>query len=181
MRRTPDSGRVAGFWYLLLIVLGHLRLIYIPNKLFVTGNAAATVASCFFPSASSANLAGAVSLVFLVLAFYRLFAGVDRSRAVQEMIFRGVMPATLYFVNGVSDAAALMVVREGDFPFPIRKASAGRAGHAVPQVAGPAKHRRRGSLGSMGSTVNRACVPIAASCRGFWACGWRSAASPTLP
>jgi len=34
---------VVGFWYLLLVLLGGpLRLIYIPNKLFVHDNAAAT-------------------------------------------------------------------------------------------------------------------------------------------
>lgn len=35
MRAANNPGRVAGLWYLLLIVLGPLRLIYIPNKLFV--------------------------------------------------------------------------------------------------------------------------------------------------
>jgi hypothetical protein len=120
MRPTPNPGRVAGFWYLLLIVLGPLRLIYIPNKLFVTGNAAATVDNIaahqlLFRLGILSDLAGAVSLVFLTLALYRLFAGVDRSLAVQVVIFGGVMPATLYLVNVVSDAAALMVVRGGDF------------------------------------------------------------------
>lgn len=43
MRATHNPGRVAGLWYLLLILIGPLRLIYIPNKLFVEGNAAATV------------------------------------------------------------------------------------------------------------------------------------------
>ena len=43
MRKIRNPGRVAGFWYLLLIVVGPLRLIYIPGKLFVQGNAEATV------------------------------------------------------------------------------------------------------------------------------------------
>jgi hypothetical protein len=43
MRSTHNPGRVAGFWYLLLCVIGPLRLIYIPSKLFVPGNATATV------------------------------------------------------------------------------------------------------------------------------------------
>ena len=38
MRSTRDPGRVAGLWYLLLVILGPLRLIYIPTKLFVHGN-----------------------------------------------------------------------------------------------------------------------------------------------
>jgi hypothetical protein len=43
MRPVHNPGRVAGPWYLLLVILGPLRLIYIPNQLFVPGNAAATV------------------------------------------------------------------------------------------------------------------------------------------
>jgi Domain of unknown function (DUF4386) len=45
MSSTHNPGRVAGFWYLLLIVIGPLRLIYIPGKLFVAGHATATVTS----------------------------------------------------------------------------------------------------------------------------------------
>ncbi len=40
---SPNPGRVAGVWYLLLVFLGPPRLIYIPSKLFVDGNAAASV------------------------------------------------------------------------------------------------------------------------------------------
>ena len=42
-RIISNPGRVAGLWYLLLVFLGPLRLMYIPNTLFVSGNAAATV------------------------------------------------------------------------------------------------------------------------------------------
>jgi len=43
MGSTRNPGRVAGLWYLLLILIGPLRLIYIPSKLFVEDNATATV------------------------------------------------------------------------------------------------------------------------------------------
>ena len=42
MSWTRNPGRVVGFWYLLLVLGGPLRLIYIPTKLFVHDNAAAT-------------------------------------------------------------------------------------------------------------------------------------------
>ena len=61
------------------------------------------------------DLVCAVILIFLVLAFYRLFKGVDQNLAVLVVIFGGVMPALINFVGVVSDAAALMVVRGGDF------------------------------------------------------------------
>jgi hypothetical protein len=42
MSSTYNPGRVAGFLYLLLAVLGPVRLMYVPSKLFVSGNATAT-------------------------------------------------------------------------------------------------------------------------------------------
>lgn len=119
MGSTRNPGRVAGFWYLLLILIGPLRLIYIPNKLFVSGNAAATVNNIaaherLFRFGIVADLACGVILILLVMAFYRLFKGVDPYLAVLVVIFGGVMPALIIFVGVVSDAAALMIVRGGD-------------------------------------------------------------------
>ena len=120
MKRSTNPGRVAGLWYLLLAVFGPLRLIYIPNKLFVPDDAAATVANIaahewLFRIAIAADLAGAVVLVMLTMAFYRLFTGVDRELAALVVIFGGVMPALLLFVGVVGDGGALMAVRGSGF------------------------------------------------------------------
>jgi hypothetical protein len=120
MSSTHNPGRVAGLWYLALIAIGPLFLIYIPNKLFVHGNAAATVNNIaaherLFRIGILAELVGGVVLIFLVLAFYRLFEGVDPSLAVLVIILGGVMPAVIYFVNVVNDFAALMVAQNADF------------------------------------------------------------------
>jgi hypothetical protein len=117
---THNPGRVAGLWYLVLIAIGPLFLIYIPNKLFVHGNAAATVNNIaaherLFRIGILAELVGGIILIFLVLAFYRLFKGVDASLAVLVVILGGVMPAVIYFVNVVNDFAALMVAQGADF------------------------------------------------------------------
>jgi len=116
MNAVRNPGRVAGLWYLLLVLGGPLRLIYIPNKLFVQGDAAATAANIaahpwLFRFGMASDLLGAVVLIFLVLAFYRLFKGVDQQLAVSG----GVMPALLNFVNVVTDAGALMVAQGADF------------------------------------------------------------------
>jgi len=115
-----DPGRIAGVWYLALVFIGPLRLIYIPTTLFVPRNPAATVTNIaahesLFRLAMAADLVGAVVLVCMGLAFYRLFERVDRHLAVLVVIFGGVMPALLYLVNSVSDAGALMIVRGADF------------------------------------------------------------------
>ena len=115
-----NPGRIAGLWYLLLVFIGPIRLIYIPEKLFVTGNATATANNIvthewLFRVGMVADLVGAVVLVYLTMAFYRLFEDVDRQLAVLVVILGGVMPALLYIVNVATDASALMVARGADF------------------------------------------------------------------
>ena len=120
MTSTRNPGRVAGLWYLFLILIGPLRLIYIPEKLFVYDNPVATVNNIatnewLFRFGMVSELVGAVILILLTLAFYRLFDGVDKFLPVQVIIFGGVLPATIYFVNVVADAGALMIVHGADF------------------------------------------------------------------
>src|SRR5207244_7140764 len=72
MSPARNPGRVVGFWYLLLVLGGPLRLIYIPNKLFVHDNAAATAGNIaahewLFRFGMLSDLFGAVVLIFLVL------------------------------------------------------------------------------------------------------------------
>lgn len=120
MSAVRNPGRVVGLWYFLLTLGGPLRLMYIPNKLFVHGDAAATAANIaahpwLFRSGMVSDLLGAVILIFLTLAFYRLFKGVDQRLAVLLVITGGVMPALLNFVNVANDAGALMAAQGPDF------------------------------------------------------------------
>jgi len=120
MTLIRNPGRVAGLWYLLLIVIGPFFLLYIPNKIFVEDNASATVNNLaehelLFRFGIVAELAGAIILILLTLAFYRLFAGVDRNLAVLVVILGGVMPAVLYFVGAGCELAALRIVRGANF------------------------------------------------------------------
>jgi Domain of unknown function (DUF4386) len=120
MSSSRNPGRVAGLWYLLLVLLGPLRLIYIPSKLFVPEDATATANNIaahelLFRFGMAGDLVGAVILILMVMAFYRLFKGVDQYLAVLVVIFGGVMPALLFLVNVVSDAGALMVARGAGF------------------------------------------------------------------
>jgi hypothetical protein len=117
---THNPGRVAGFLYLLLVVAGPMRLIYIPSKLFVHGNATATANNIsahellFRLGIVSVLFCGTI-LIFLLLALYRLLKGVDQNLAVLMVILGGVMPATIDFLNVLNDSAALMLVRGADF------------------------------------------------------------------
>jgi Domain of unknown function (DUF4386) len=50
-----------------------------------------------------------------VLAFYRLFKGVDQYLAVLVVILGGLLPSAIYFVNVATDFAALRAMRGPDF------------------------------------------------------------------
>lgn len=120
MSWTKNPGRVAGFLYLLLVVAAPVRLIYIPTTLFVRGDATATANNIaahelLFRLGMVSDLFCGVILIFLSLALYRLFKGVDQKLAVLMVIVGGVLPATIDFLNVVNDAAALMLVRGADF------------------------------------------------------------------
>ena len=100
MSSTRNPGRVAGFWYLLLALIGPLRLVYIPGTLFVHENPAATAENIaahewLFRLGMVGDLGAGVILIFLVLAFYRLFKRVDQYLAVLVVILGGVMPAVI--------------------------------------------------------------------------------------
>lgn len=119
MSSTDNPGRVAGFLYLMLLA-APLRLIYIPSKLFVHGNATATANNIaahetLFRLGIAADLFTGTMAIFLVLALYRLFKGVDQNQAVLMVIVGGVLPSALYFFNVMNDAAALMLARGADF------------------------------------------------------------------
>ena len=120
MRGLRDPGRIAGLWYLLLVAIGPLRLIYIPQKLFVRGDATATAANLvaheqLFRLGIVTNLVGQIVLVLLTLAFYRLFRAVEPHLAALVVILGGVMPALLGFATVVADAGALLVAKGAPF------------------------------------------------------------------
>lgn len=120
MNLTQNPGRVAGFLYLLLVVVAPLRLMYIPGTLFVPGNATATAnniaaqQSLFRLGIIADLLTGTIAL-FVVLALYRLLKGVDQNHAVLMVILGALMVTPIYFLNTLNDAAALMLVRGADF------------------------------------------------------------------
>jgi hypothetical protein len=115
-----NRGRVTGLWYLLLILLGPLRLIYIPSRLFVAGNADSTVNNIaahqlLFRFGILNDLIAAVVLIFLALSFYSLFVEVSRHLSVLIVIFGGVMPAMMYFTGVVLDLGVLSIVHGATF------------------------------------------------------------------
>jgi len=120
MTTINRKARIAGFIYFLLTLVAPFRLIYLPNVLFVTGNAAATAANIaahetLFRLGIFGDMLCGVILIFLTLALYRLFEAVNRKQAVLMVLLGGVLPAAIYFFNVLNDVAALLLVRGADF------------------------------------------------------------------
>lgn len=114
------NARRAGLLYLLVILAAPVRLVYIPAKLFVAGDSGATIANVaahetLFRFGIFCDLASGVLMLFLTLAFYRLFEKVDRKLATLMVVLGGVLPAALYFFNVLNDAAVLLIARGPDF------------------------------------------------------------------
>jgi Domain of unknown function (DUF4386) len=120
MTPLSKNARLVGLWYLLLVFIGPWRLLYIPSKLFVLGDAKTTAVNIaahqtLFQFGIFADTWGGVVLVFLTLAFFRLFKDVDRYQAWLLVITGGILPGAIYFVNTLNDAAALLLVRGADY------------------------------------------------------------------
>ena len=119
MTTLSRNARVAGLLYLTLVI-APLRLIYIPSKLIVSGNAAATAANIgahetLFRLGILTDLFTGVMGIFVTLALYRLLKGVDQFLAAMVVVLGALMVTPIYFLNTLNDAATLLLVRGADF------------------------------------------------------------------
>jgi len=120
MQPTKKNARIAGLIYFSMVFTAPLRLMYIPNTLFVRGDASATASNILahqtlFRLGILGDLLTGVIAIFVTLALYRLFKEVDQNLARLMVILGSLMVTPIYFVNTVNDAAALLLVRGGDF------------------------------------------------------------------
>jgi hypothetical protein len=114
------DARLAGFTYLLVCLVGPLRLIYIPSALLVSGNPAETATNIaahetLFRWGMFGDLFIGTTLIFVVLALHRLLKSAGPTLAVAMVIFGGLLPSAIYFINTANDAAALVLVRGAPF------------------------------------------------------------------
>jgi hypothetical protein len=120
MTSLSKNARVAGILYIIASVIGFVRLGYLPKALFVHGNVAATANNIaahesLFRLGLFSELLGGVLWLLVPLALYRLLKGVDGDLAILMVILGSLMQVPLFFVNVVTDAAALPFARGADF------------------------------------------------------------------
>jgi hypothetical protein len=119
MNPIKKQARVAGLWYLLLGITAPIGLVYVPSKLIVSGNPAATIdnlraSDSLLRIGIGSELIHQVIGIFLVLALYRLFKAVNEKYAVLMVIF-SLLSVPIMFLNVLNDIAALVLVSGADF------------------------------------------------------------------
>jgi Domain of unknown function (DUF4386) len=119
MNSTKKTARIAGLLYLVNAVTGFFGIIYVPSRLIVSGNAAATANNILaserlFRLGIVSELICAVEFVFLFWILYRLLGGVNKTHA-SLMVILGLVFVPVMVVNTLSEIAALMVLRGADF------------------------------------------------------------------
>lgn len=119
MTSTRKQARRAGLLYLLVGVTAPIALMYVPNKLIVTGDATATASNLRASDALlrlgiGCELFHQVVGIFLVLALYRLFKAVNQNHALL-MVILSVLGVPIMLVNVLNEIAAQILVSDAAF------------------------------------------------------------------
>jgi hypothetical protein len=119
MSSTKNPGRFAGLLYILTSIPGFFAMMYVPSKLIVHGNAAATASNIaasetLFRLGIAGQLIGQAGFIFVALALYDLLKGVNR-RYASLMVTLVVVQIPIAFLNELNSIAALVLVRGADF------------------------------------------------------------------
>src|SRR5687767_2644879 len=112
------TARTAGLLYLVVAVTGGFSMLYVPS-LMVPGDAAATASNLVahesvFRLGIVSGLVCQVVFVFLALALYQLFSGVNQKHAA-VMVALVVAAVPVAFLNMVNQLASLRILTGADY------------------------------------------------------------------
>src|SRR5881409_1408763 len=119
MNPTVKAARIAGAIYLSMVFTAPFSLIYVPSKLIVRGNAAATgdnilAHETMWRLSIFGDLVGSVIFICLGIALYRLLSNVNKTWAALMVAFV-LVSAAVGFLNTLNNIAALTLFRGADF------------------------------------------------------------------
>src|SRR5213593_1464194 len=119
MNPTVKAARIAGAIYLTMVFTAPFSLIYVPSKLIVRGNAAATADNILahetmFRLSIFGDLIGQVIFICLGIALYRLLSKVNKTWAALMVAFV-LVSAAVGFLDTLNNIAALILFRGGEF------------------------------------------------------------------
>lgn len=111
---NKSTARIAGLLYLVVVLTGIFSLMYVPSKLFVTGNSALTYQNIV--SAETLFRLGIVSglicysfFLFLPLVLYKLLSPVNKNYAVL-MVLLALVSVPISFINMQNKFAILSII-----------------------------------------------------------------------
>ena len=119
MTQLQKSARIAGILYLMVALTGPFVLIYVPGKLFVSGDATATASNILahqslFRAYIVVGLLSELFFISAVVALYRLLREVNHQLAM-IMVVLVLIEAPLAFLGVANQIATLSFVRGADF------------------------------------------------------------------
>lgn len=119
MTEMKRTARLAGLLYLVVVLAGPFILLYVPGKLFVPGDASATVRNILaheslFRVHIVVSLVGELCFIAVVLVLYRLLKGVSLPLA-SLMVILILLDAPLAFLSVANEVATLTFVRSPEF------------------------------------------------------------------
>lgn len=118
MDTLKKDARIAGLLYLSIVLTGPFILIYVPGKLFVSEDAAATATNILahqslYRAWITVSVFSELAFVATALALYRLLARVNATRAA-IMVLLVLLSAPPAFLGVANDLAALSILRGSD-------------------------------------------------------------------
>lgn len=117
---SPNSqARVAGMLYLIIVITGYFSLMYVPGKLIVHGDTAATIHNVLeFESLFRANIlvgiVASIVFLFLALSLYRLLKEVSQSLAA-IMVILVLVQVPITFAGVLNQTATLELAHGADY------------------------------------------------------------------
>lgn len=119
MNSSANPGRFVGLLYAAISVPGAFALIYVPSKVMVQGNAAATASNIvahetLFRFGIASQLISQILFMWVALALYDLLKGVNQRRA-SLMLTLIVVSIPIALLNELNALAALILARGADF------------------------------------------------------------------
>ena len=119
MNPTKKTARLVGALYVLVLITGIFGLIYVPGKLFVSGDAAVTIGNIqssesLFRLYILNGIVSPVIFMFVVLALYQLFKDVNQSLA-SVMVILVLIQVPMGLVGTLNQVAVLEIARGVDY------------------------------------------------------------------
>lgn len=117
MPTRERAARIAGVLYLQVAMIGPFVLLYVPNRLFVAGDATATATNILahqglFQAYIALSLVTQILFITVVLLLYRILREVQPTLAI-AMVALILLDAPLAFLGIANDVATLSFLRGG--------------------------------------------------------------------